>query len=121
MTSAQTLSAADLQEFTGSEHWYRHALTGVLYTDGAKYVAETRGAYWLLDEIALAQKYEKRVMNEGFQVWTLAVRPDNVATLFCGDGNGNTVFQKSIEYTDFPPPGVTLYSSENTIYLPSEY
>jgi hypothetical protein len=41
--------------FTGSETWYRHALNrAVLFTDGAKHVADAGGADWLLDEIALA-------------------------------------------------------------------
>jgi hypothetical protein len=26
-----------------------------------------------------------------------------------------------IEYTDFPPDGITLYFTNNTILLPSEY
>ena len=35
--------------------WYRHALNrAVLFTDGAKHVADAGGADWLLDEIALA-------------------------------------------------------------------
>jgi hypothetical protein len=40
----KTLNASDLRQFSGSEHWYRHALNrNVLYTDGAQYVAETGG------------------------------------------------------------------------------
>ena len=53
-----TLNAQDLSQFTGTENWYRHNLnTDILYTDGAKYVAETAGAYWLLDEIAVANAF----------------------------------------------------------------
>jgi ParB family chromosome partitioning protein len=49
----ETLTLADLNNFTGSEHWYRHGMVrNVLFTDGAKYVADKAGAYWLLDEIA---------------------------------------------------------------------
>jgi hypothetical protein len=66
-----------LCRFTGSEHWYRHSLNhNVLYTDGAKYVADEGGAYWLLDEIALAQRYQKTVAAEEFQVWTMTVNAD---------------------------------------------
>ena len=84
-----TLNPTDLAQFTGSEHWYRHGINrNVLYTDGAQYVAEHAGAYWLLDEIALIQPYDKRVAAEEFQVWKLAVKPDNSATLTCDDGNG---------------------------------
>ena len=118
----KTLSKADLMQFTGSENWYRHGLNrAVLYTDGAKYVADQAGAYWLLDEIALAQKYEPSVTAEEFQLWKLAVSPNQTATLVCEDGNGNVAFSKRIEYTDFPPEGVSLYCCNNTILLPSEY
>jgi len=65
----------DLAHFTGSENWYRHGLNrDVLFTGGAKYVADQGGAYWLLDEIALAQRGEKAVAAEEFQVWTLTVK-----------------------------------------------
>lgn len=116
------LSEADLCRFTGSENWYRHGLVrDVLYTDGAKYVADQGGAYWLLDEIAFAQRYEKAVAAEEFQVWTLTVNADSTATLTCGDGNGHTVFSKRIAFTDFPAESVTLWFANNTIYLPSEH
>ena len=37
MTKIQTINKADLQQFTGSEHWYRHALNPKgTYSDGAK-------------------------------------------------------------------------------------
>ena len=118
----QSFDKIALAQFTGSEHWYRHGINrNVLYTDGAQYVAEHAGAYWLLDEIALIQPYDKRVATEEFQVWKLKVKPDNSATLTCDDGNGNIVFTKAIEFTDFPPEGITLYFTNNTILLPSEY
>jgi hypothetical protein len=82
---------------------------------------EAGGAYWLLDEIAIIQPYDKRVAAEEFQVWKLVVRPDRTATLTCEDGNGNVVFTKELEYTDFPLDEVTLWFANNTIYLPSEH
>jgi hypothetical protein len=88
MQDTKKLTAADLRQFTGSEQWYRHALVrDVLFTDGAKYVADQAGAYWLLDEIALAQRYEKTVAGEAFQLWKLKVEPGHTATLTCEDGN----------------------------------
>jgi hypothetical protein len=122
MTNAAKLTEADLCQFTGSEHWYRHAINrNVLFTDGAKYVADTAGAYWLLDEIALIQPYDKRVADEEFQFWKLVVRPDRTATLTCDDGNGKIVYTKKIEYTDFPVDEITFYFTNNVIYLPSEH
>ena len=105
-----------------SDNWYRHSINrNVLYTDGAQHVAEHGGAYWLLDEIAIIQPYNKRVAAEEFQVWKLTVHPDRSATLTCDDGNDNIVFTKKIEYTDFPLDEITLYFANNVIHLPSEY
>jgi hypothetical protein len=118
----KTLNKADLAQFTGSENWYRHAINrAVLFTDGAKVVADQAGAYWLLDEIAIIQPHNARVAAEGFQVWKLAVNADQTGILTCDDGNDNVVYTKEIEYTDFPPDGITLYFTNNTILLPSEY
>ena len=118
----KTLSAADLAQFTGTEQWYRHSINrSILYSEGAQHVAEHGGAYWLLDEIALIQPYDRNVAAEEFQVWTLTVRPDKTATLACDDGNGNVVFSKEIPYTDFPLDTIKLYFANNVIHLPSEY
>jgi hypothetical protein len=122
MTDTKTLTKADLIQFTGSENWYRHAMArDVLYTDGVKYVAGTGGAYWLIDEIVFAQRFDKLLAAEEFQLWTLTVNSDRAATLTCEDGNGGVVFTKAIEYTDFPLAEITLYFITNTILLPSEY
>ena len=122
MTDTNTLNQSDLRQFTGSENWYRHAINRkVLFTDGAKYVADAGGAYWLLDEIALIQPHDKAVAAEEFQCWKLRIRDDHTATLSCEDGNGNTVFTKEIEFTDFPLDEIALYFANNVIHLPSEY
>ncbi len=112
----------DLIQFTGTEHWYRHGMVrDILYTDGVKYVAETAGAYWLIDEIAFAQRFDKLLASEEFQSWKLNVNADHTATLTCEDGDGGVVFTKAIEFTDFPLAEITLYFIDNTILLPSEY
>lgn len=110
----------ELHLFTGSEHWHRHGLNrSVVFTDGAKYVADKAGAYWLLDEIALAQRVAA-VKAEPFQVWTLDVHGTR-ALLACDDGNGTGIYAKRIAFTDFPAPGITLWFTDNTILLPGEY
>lgn len=122
MTNTSKLTANDLNQFTGSETWYRHGINRkVLFTEGAHFVAERGGAYWLVDEIAIIQPYNKAVAAEEFQVWKLAVHADRSATLTCDDGNGNIVFTKQIPWTDFPLDEITLWFANNTIYLPSEH
>ena len=120
MTKA--LNKSELAQFTGSESWFRHGINrAVLFTDGAKYVADQAGAYWLLDEIAIIQPHDARLRGEEFQVWKLAVNADQTGVLTCEDGNDNVVYTKELEYTDFPLDGITLYFTNNTILLPSEY
>ena len=119
---SKSLTEADLDRFTGTEHWYRHPLApGVLYTDGARYVAEQGGAYWLLDSIAIAQKFSAAVAAEGFQLWKLTVKADRTALLVCEDGNGRRVYAQAIDYTDFPLSEIALYFTNDVILLPSEY
>ena len=122
MNERKSLTDADLRHFTGSETWYRHGLNrDVLFTDGAKYVADEAGAYWLLDTIAICQRSQKRVAAEEFQVWRLTVHPNRTATLTCDDGNGDVVYREQIAFTDFPLDGIALWFSNNVIYLPSEH
>ncbi len=122
MSQRGLLDANTLAQFTGSERFFRHALVrDVIFTEGVKYVADTAGAYWLLDEIALAQRFEPAVRAEAFQVWDLTVGPGGSAKLTCGDGNGREVYAKRIAWTDFPAPGVRMYFCNGCIHLPSEY
>lgn len=122
MTKETTLRVSDLTQFTGTEQWYRHGINrAVVFTDGAKYVADTAGAYWLLDEIAVIQPHNRRIAGEAFQVWKLIVHDDRSASLTCDDGNGNIIYTKNIPFTDFPLEEITFYFTDNVILLPSEY
>jgi hypothetical protein len=117
----KTLKEEDLGQFTGSEHWYQHGLVRTItYTDGVKYVADAGGAYWLLDEIALAQRFIPAVKKEPFQVWTLTVS-DNHGVLICDDGNDYVVYKKQIPFTDFPLPKIRFYFTDDVILLSGEY
>jgi hypothetical protein len=53
---------------SGSENFYRHSPSSILYMDGVKELAEKCGAYWLIDLIISHQCY-KNVNREPFQVW----------------------------------------------------
>lgn len=119
--SSQTLRASDLAHFTGSEHWYHHPLRpSITYTDGAHYVAEAGGAYWLLDAI-VSHQHDAQVRATAFQVWTLKVSADRTALLTCEDGDHGLVTTQAIAFTDFPLPEITLWLQHGVIFLPSEY
>ena len=122
MSQRSPLDPNTLAQFMGSEHFYRHSLVReVIYTEGVKYVADAADAYWLLDEIALAQRFEGSVKTEAFQVWELIATPSGSGRLICSDGDGKVAFERRIEWTDFPAPGVRLYFCNGCVHLPSEY
>ena len=122
MSKRPALDRLMLAQFTDSQNFYRHGLVReVLYTEGVEYVGDNAGAYWLLDEIALAQRHIISVKREDFQVWDLIVNADQTALLTCGDGNGLEVYSKPIPFTDFPAPGIRFYYADWVIHLPSEY
>lgn len=120
MSETKTLQASDLAYFTGTEAYYKfNIFSPLVLTDGTKYLADKAGAYWLMDEIAFANKLPN-VKAQYFQVWKLEVQGSK-ATLSCEDGNDNPVFAKPIDFTDFPLPEITVWCVDNVILLPSEY
>lgn len=128
------LTEADLNQFSGTEKWYRHPLVRfVLYTDGVKYVAEEGGAYWLIDAIASYQNEPRIKKNERlqqFQLWELNVK-DGSAILTCRPDSGEkAVVTQIIEHTDFPLVKIKFYVEPtggpngehmSVILLPSEH
>ena len=117
----KTLRTEDLDCFTGTENYYQQGFGSAMsYTDGVKYVAETGGAYWLIDEIALTNRFNENVRAQPFQVWTLTVGKGETTRLTCEDGNGNEVYAKRIGFTDFPLPEITFWCVDGVIVLPSE-
>jgi len=119
------LSEYDLIQFTGTEHYYRHSLSGFVYTDGVAFMAEKGGAYWLIDKILITTKHledeEVRAKMEAFGVWILQKNPDGSAVLECEDGNGNSLYKENINWSDFPMNKITLWSINGILILPSEY
>ena len=68
----KTLTEADLRQFTGSEHWYQHGLVKrVVFTDGAKHVADAGGALYGGFSGFLGQGRMEMLEPVGGDVWTL--------------------------------------------------
>lgn len=120
--TSTALTAQDLSQFTGSQIFYRHPLSGgCVYTEGVQYLAEAGSAYWLIDAILCPQLHHPSLRTAEFQVWTLSARDDRSAILICTDGNGERLYVHPIPWTDFPLVAVTLWFANRTLYLPSEH
>lgn len=128
LTKSEQLAAeleANLPRFTGTENYYPWLRSRLLLTDGAKYLAETASAFWLMDAIASHQA-NKQVANHRFQAWMLSVNGQG-AILTCTDGNETVLVRREIPVTDFPLAEITLYVEQSdylagrVVMLPSEY
>ena len=117
--------ANELNYFSGTERYYRITPDTVI-TDGAKFVADKGGAYWLMTAIAsyLTEFTEK----ESFIVANLKVTRTATACtalLKLDDGNDNVLAEQFIEYTDFELDEIKLYACYNgdmwVIMIPREY
>lgn len=116
-----SLTHSALAQFTGTELWFKHRLIpSITYTEGVKYLADEGNAYWLLDMIALSQN-SFGVKREAFQIWKLSVKEDHSAVLTCDDGNGNVIFTKHIQRTDFPLFEAVVWFTNDVMLLESEY
>ena len=90
------------------------------YTEGVQYLAEKASAYWLIDLVASWCPHQS-IRHEEFVVWTLTVKPDRTAIATADDGNGHEIARQHIPWTDFPLNEVSLYLTDDTLLLPSEY
>lgn len=109
-----------LQQFTGTNNWYRHVLVPhMLYTDGVKYFAETAGAYWLLDIVAT--ELMQLLSKEPFLAIELCVSSDDTAILSAEDGNYGRLYRRFIEFTNCPHGMWKFFLTDRVLLLPSEY
>lgn len=109
---------SDLEGFTGSEIVYKHFLSRLVFTEGIKYLADTAGAYWLIDVVA---SYQGKLFFAPFQLWRLRVR-NKYAVISCREDSGlRHIARQYVPYTDFPLRKFEFYVCDNTMLLESEY
>ena len=116
-----------LAGFYGTQAYHRFSplFPNLVLTDGANYLANKAGAFWLMDIIGSYQKEcQKDDMLRDMQFWTLKVT-DGEAVVTCERDTNNVAFTQDIPYTDFPLDEIKLYVCNNGDYmvvlLPSEY
>jgi hypothetical protein len=106
---AAQIDETTLAHFTGTERYFRHWTSAIIYTDGIEYL-NANGAGWLVDAIASHQHNEK-VRNEPFQLWELKVnKGKRKAVLTCkSDSDQPAIVKQLIEYTNFPLESIQIY------------
>ncbi len=108
----------ELAGFIGTTQYYRN-YTGLLFTDGIKYLADQAECYWLID---LVGSYQPQLRRVPFQLWELAVEEDRSAVVCAKEDTGEPVIvEQSIPYTDFPMQEFSFYCVDGVMMLRNEY
>lgn len=113
------------RQTTGTDQWWKH-ICGLVYTDGVKVVAETCGAYWLLDVVA---SYRHRMKGESFAVWLLTA-PVSEGLPWVIEAWNDTpnhpesrrLVRQEIEHSDFPEElcPFKLFQESGVLLMPEE-
>ncbi len=113
------ISKQELSQFIGTEHYYRHWLKQLVFTDGVKFLADKTGSHWLIDLIA---SYQPKLNGKyPFQLWEIKVNEDSTGTVTMKeDSSTPVIIRQNLKYTDFPF-NMKLYCIDNVILLPSEH
>jgi len=111
----------ELEQFTGTEQYYKHWTKLMVYTDGVSYLADKGECHWLLDVIASYQ-IKSEIRKTKFQVWEFKkdINGGGVVTMKEDKGKPEIVNQK-IPHTDFPLNEISLWLIDGVLILPSEY
>jgi hypothetical protein len=123
------ITPSDLNEFTGTEHYYKTQDKAIVYTDGVRYFAQNageQGAYWFLDMIVFDLIPQNR--TEEFLVIEVNVTGSQ-ATIRTQDGNNHYLLTRKIPYTDlaegqwkfYVEQGMVGDNEVKVILLPSEH
>jgi len=104
----------------GTENFWCHRPSLILYTDGVKSMAENCQAYWLIDLI-ISHQCKQDVNLERFQVWELKRIKNDVFNIIATDGNKNKIASQKIPFSDFIYDLATIWLVDGCLMLPNEY
>ena len=116
----------ELQQFIGTEMYFRIPLIGTRFTDGLKYLADAADCFWLITDASVIAKcltnrshfitidFKRLSKEEQFEKQCEAI-------ISYSDGNENLLEAHRYNVTDFPLDELRLYFVNDTLMLPSEY
>ena len=115
-----------LRQFTGSSTFTKFSplFPNVVLTEGAEYLADECGAYWLMDMIA--SHLPSLPLEEYWAIAILTVDGGKALFTLADDSPATKVYaMQGIDYTDFPLDEIKLYVSYDGefwyVMLCSEY
>lgn len=133
VTPAELLEA-ELNGYTCTDHYYKLPFfrRPILFTDGARTMAEKAEAFWLLQEINIAAikspkffdsfwlvRLEVSKTMEG--ILQIAYDTDEDGRIIDAEGNHRAEYTARFPFTDFPQGRFEMYLSNGVLLLKGEY
>lgn len=117
---------AELQQFIGSETFYKIPLIGTKFTDGIKYLADAAECFWLVTDASVIAKSlmsKSYFITVDFKRLSEKERAEKQCEALINYSDGNGIIYETHRYnvTDFPLDELRLFFVDNTLMLPSEY
>ena len=112
----------NLENFYGTEKYYRLGIVPIVCTEGIKYFADTCECYWLLDEITIG--LYRLHQQLGYLFVNIEVNKRHTVIITVRQDEGTPiVFQKKIgDKCKLIPTGTYMfYLMNNVLLLPDEY
>lgn len=81
-------------------------------------MAETAGAFWLLDVVG---SYQPQLHNAPFQIWRVEAKHGQGTVSMREDTHRPERVRQEIEYTDFPEGVFEMYYTDRVLMLKGEY
>lgn len=115
-----------LDQFWGSEQFFRAPLIPFLYTEGVQFFIENAEAYWFLTDLGVlfTSKLTEEQKADTFFCVELLVK-NGTAVLTIDDGDKHILLSHSYTYTDCPEGLWRFFlegpEGERVLLLPSEH
>ncbi len=110
------LELKEIENFIGTENYYRIGFFKTVVTDGVKYVMNN-GYSWLITDALAVIEYFKGME---FLVISLKINEDNSAKMIIDDGDGKVLYEQEYKWTDAKRE-LKLYWADGVLMLNSEY
>ena len=114
------ISLDDLEQFTGTENWYKHWTGLISYTDGVKFLADEAKCHWLIDLVASYQT-KPEIRKVPFQLWEIKVKEQTGLVTMQEDTGEPVLVKQELDYTDFPFDEFQWYLIDLVMLLKGEY
>lgn len=110
----------ELNLFNGSENYFKIPFSDCVYTDGVRELIKSCGCWWLVNDLGILLKFNP--IDKPFLIVGIKVNEDKTALITLKEDTDEIpVYEKLINYTDFPLKEFEFYLIDKVFLLKGEY